>query len=340
MKLASACAVIAMLAVTFVAGTAMAQQTNLIVATLTQEEASLPQKFFIPWSKVVEQASQGTLKMDIRNGYSIATLGNSLDRLNDDVVQVTLVVFSTTAAQFPLVQVATLPFVNQKATDAGIALWRLYKDGSLDSEMKNYVPIVFSTFSYNSLHLVKAPKSLDDLAGLRIVTSSRLLSDMTKQLGGAPSSLTPMDAYPALQRGAYDGILTAWPSITSFHIMEVTSYHVDVPLGATPYLIAMTRKRYEALPPAARKAIDDNSGETWSRTLAAEGVDAEVDRAHAVALAQKHTIVPLDPQHVAMWKEKTKTAVADAVAVIASHPGGQAVMDKFPKLLTEIDAGH
>ena len=122
--------------------------------------------------------------------------------------------------------------------------------------------------------------------------------------------------------------------------MEVTSFHIDVPLGATPYMIAMTHKRYDALPAAARKAIDDNSGETWIRTLGAEGVDAEVDRAHAVALSQKHTIVTLDPQQVAVWKEKTKTAVADAVAVIASHPGGQDVMDKFPKLLTEIEAGH
>ena len=325
-------------ATALIAGHAQAQQTSLIVATLSQEEASLPQKFFIPWAKAVEQASQGTLKMDIRNGYAIANLNNSLDRLNDDVVQVTMVVHSQTAAQFPLIQVSSLPFLSQKAEDAGVALWRLYKTGLLDSEMKNYVPIVFNTFSYNGLHLVKAPKALDDLQGLRVVTTSRLLSDMMKLLGAAPSSASPMDAYPALQRGAYDGVLTAWPSMTTFHLLDVTSYHIDVALGATPYTIALTRTRYAALPAIARKAIDDNSGEKWIHILASQGVDDEVDRAHAVALSKGQTIVELTPTQLAAWEAKTKPVIDEAVAALAARPGGADVLKKYPALLADVQA--
>jgi TRAP-type C4-dicarboxylate transport system substrate-binding protein len=323
-----------------IAGHAQAQQTSLIVATLSQEEASLPQKFFIPWAKAVEQASQGTLKLDIRNGYAIASLNNSLDRLNDDVVQVTMIVHSQTAAQFPLIQVSSLPFMSQKAEDAGKALWRLYKSGLLDAEMKDYVPFVFNTFSYNGIHLVKAPKELNDLQSQRIVTTSRLLSDMTKLLGAAPSSASPMDAYPALQRGAYDGVLTAWPSMTTFHLLDVTSYHIDVALGATPYMVAMTRKRYDALPAAARKALDDNSGEAWIHTLASQGVDDEVERAHAVALSKGQTIVTLTPQQLALWESKTKPVVDEAVAALAARPGGAEVLRKYPALLADVQAGR
>src|ERR1700761_2181014 len=79
-----------------------AQQTTLIVATLTTEESLPVQRFFIPWAQAVEKSSNGALKMDVRNGYAIASLNNALDRLNDDVVQITGVFHGNSPGRFPL----------------------------------------------------------------------------------------------------------------------------------------------------------------------------------------------------------------------------------------------
>ena len=237
-----------------------AQQTSLIVATLTNEDSASVTRFWKPWAQAVETSSNGALKMDVRNGYAIASLNNSLDRLSDDVVQVTGVFHGSWPGRFPLSEVAGLPFMTQKSEEAGLALWRLYKTGLLDSELKDFVPLAMCTYGYSGLHLVKQPDALDDLKGLKIVTASKIQSDMLVLLGASPSSATPMDAYPALQRGTYAGILTSWAGVQAFHLNEVTNYHVDAALGTTTEMVAMTRTRYNALPEAARKALDANSG--------------------------------------------------------------------------------
>jgi len=169
----------------------------------------------------------------VRNGYTIASLNNSLDRLNEDVVQITGVFHGNTPGRFPLSEVAGLPFMTTKAEDAAVALWRLYKTGLLDSELKDFVPLAMCTYGFSGLHLVKRPPTLDDLHGLKLVTATKIQADMLTLLGASPSSATPMDAYTALQRGTYDGIATSWGGVLSFHLNDVTSFHVDAALGTS-----------------------------------------------------------------------------------------------------------
>ena len=319
-----------------VSNDAIAQQTTLIVATLTNDDSLAVSRFFKPWAEAVERDSQGTLKMDVRNGYAIASLNNSLDRLNEDVVQVTSVFHGSWPGRFPLSEVAGLPFMTRKAEDAGVALWRLYKTGLLDSELKDFVPFVMTTYGFSGLHLVKAPKTLDDLQGLKVVTASKIQSDMLQLLGASPSSATPMDAYTALQHGTYDGIMTSWAGVAAFHLNEVTKYHIDAALGTTTQMIAMTRKRYNALPAAARKALDDNSGEKWSRVLASQSIDDAIAIAQKDARSRGATIVELPPQQTAMWEDKTKPVIDQWVK---SRQNGAVVLAKFRELLAQVQTG-
>jgi TRAP-type transport system periplasmic protein len=319
-----------------VSNNAIAQQTTLILATLTNEDSISVSRFFKPWAEAVNRDSRGALKMDVRNGYAIASLNNSLDRLNEDVVQVTSIFHGSWPGRFPLSEVAGLPFMTRKAEDAGVALWRLYKTGLLDSELKDFVPFVMTTYGFSGLHLGKAPNTLDDLQGLKIVTASKIQSDMLQLLGASPSSSTPMDAYPALQRGTYGGILTSWAGVAAFHLNEVTKYHVDAALGTTTQMITMTRKRYNALPEAARKALDDSSGEKWTRVLAAQTVDDSIEIAQKEARSRGATIVELSPQQTALWEDKTKPIIDQWVK---SRQNGAVVLDKFRELLAEVQAG-
>ncbi len=316
---------------------AHAQQTSLIVATLTNEDSPSVVRFYKPWTQAIEASSHGALKLDVRNGYAIASLNNSLDRLRDDVVQVTGVFHGSWPGRFPLSEVAGLPFMTQKAEDAAVALWRLYKTGLLDAELKDFVPLAMCTYGFSGLHLVKQPETLDDLKGLKIVTASKIQSDMLVLLGASPSSATPMDAYPALQRGTYAGILTSWAGVQVFHINEVTHFHVDAALGTTTEMVAMTRTRYNALPEAARKALDANSGEAPTRMMASTSVDGLITEARDEALVKGARIVDLTPAQTALWQEKTKQVIDDWVK---SRPNGAVVLAKFRELLADVQAGH
>lgn len=328
-------AMLGMLAIAL-ADQAAAQQTTLIVATLTNEDSLPVQRFFKPWAEAVEKSSNGALKIDVRNGYAIASLNNSLDRLNDDVVQITGVFHGSWPGRFPLSEVAGLPFMTTKAEDAGVALWRLYKTGLLDSELKDFVPLAMTTYGFSGLHLGKKPPTLDDLRGLKIVTASKIQSDMLTLLGASPSSATPMDAYTALQRGTYDGILTSWGGVLAFHLNEVTNFHVDAALGTTTEMLAMTRKRYEALPKAARDAIDANSGEATTRLLASQSVDGLIAKSQAQARAKGAAIVNLTPAQTTLWQDKTKAVIDEWVK---ARPNGAVVLAKFRELLAQVQAG-
>jgi len=168
------------------------------------------------------------------------------------------------------------------------------------------------------------------------VTASKIQSDMLTLLGASPSSATPMDAYTALQRGTYDGILTSWAGVLAFHINEVTSFHVDAALGTTTEMLAMTRKRYEGLPEAARKAIDANSGEATTRFLASQSVDGLIPDSQQQVRAKGGTIVSLTPEQTKLWQDKTKGVID---AWVASRPNGAVVLAKFRELLAQVQAG-
>ena len=45
------------------------------------------------------------------------------------------------------------------------------------------------------------------------------------------------------------------------------SYHYEMRLGASTGVVFMTKKRYDALSPAANKILDENSGEVEEAAL-------------------------------------------------------------------------
>src|SRR5439155_1624628 len=151
-----AAAALAALAVLLCAG-ARAQETNLIFATVNPPNAHLSVNILVPWAQKVNEAGKGVVKLDIRDGLTLANLGNAYDR----------------------------------------------------------------------------------------VLSA------------------------AIQRGTVDGIMTGWTAFQPFKFAEVTSHHIDVRLGASTGMVFMSRKKWDALPPAVKKVLESASGEATSRAFGA-----------------------------------------------------------------------
>ena len=317
---------------------ATAEPVKLIVASLSAGESTLATKFYAAWSARVQEQSQGTLDMDVRHGYAIASLNNSLDRLRNDVVQVTSVFPASFPGSYPLFEVGGLPFMTQKGEIGGLAMWRLVKSGLLDNELKDVHVIATGTFGYSGIHFAKAPQTLDNLQGLKIATASRIQSEMLSLLGAAPGAMTPMDAYPALQRSTFDAVMTSWAGVLAFKLDEVTNTHLEAPLGTTAVMIAMMRKRYDQLPEAGRKAIDANTGETWSRVVGRDSIDAEIDRGRAQATAKGQKLVELTSTQLATWKERTKPVIE---SWLKERPNsGEKVLEAFRKYVAEVQAAR
>src|SRR3954453_23594687 len=132
----------------------MAQETRLLFTSLSPA-GSTNSVFFNQWAQKLAEQSKGTLKIDVRDGATLAHFGNVYERVQDDVVQIGWAIHQVVAGKFPLSEVAGLPFVESGFRPASLALYRLWKSGLLDNEYKDVVPLVFSVFGPSQLHFAR-----------------------------------------------------------------------------------------------------------------------------------------------------------------------------------------
>lgn len=298
------------------------------------------EKVFKDWASKVTADSKGALVVDLKSNSPLANFGNIVDRVENNVIQIGIALTSAYPGRFELTNVVSVPFTMDLNDDdkAAVSLWRVYKEGLLDSEWKTLVPVFFGVSKQAGFHFAKAPASLDHLDGLkmRIFTSGQVL--LVKGLGMQPVSLPPADQYQALQRGTVDGDITSWTTFPNYNLADVTKYHVDLPLGGSAFVAFMSRSELAQLPPDARSAIEANSSESFSRAFD-HSLYEDSEKGRESATAPGQTIVRLTPQQNAEWREKFGEPMI-AQWEQANGPQAAKVLAAFQKAYADVKAGH
>lgn len=324
-------------AIVLAAGAARADETTLIFATDGPTGTHVAVRMFHPWADHINAVGKGVLHLDVRDGMSIVNPTNFYDRVQGDVVQIAWGSLGNLTGTFPHAEFSMLPFQAEKSVAASVAFWRLYKAGLLDPDFKDVVPLMMTVYPQADVHLAKPPKSIDTLQGLRLMVVAKVSAQSIALLGGSPSSLPLPDLYAGLQHGAVDGAVVAWTAFQPYKLGEVTSYHYEMRLGASTGMVFMARKRYDALPPAARQLLDENSGEAESRTLGAAWDEVADEARQAAAADPKQQVVDPTADAVARWQQMTAPVSADWVK---NTPGGAKVLTAFHTYLEQVKAGQ
>ena len=66
------------------------------------------------------------------------------------------------------------PLLYDNDADASVAFWRVYRSGALDSEYDQVVPLMLVAFPSAALHFAQPLKTLDTLAGSKIIVPGRV----------------------------------------------------------------------------------------------------------------------------------------------------------------------
>lgn len=314
-----------------------AAQENRLLLTSLSPAGSPNSAFFNAWAQRVNDASQGTLKIEVRDGATLANFGNSYDRTINDVVQIGWIQHAFVAGKFPLSEISNLPFMSDDNATCSVTLRRLYKSGLLDSEYTDVVPIWFGCLGQTGMHFAKPIRSNDNLGGLKLRVAGKVPSQLVERMGGTPVSMAAENMYESLQRGTIDGAVTSWSAFEPYKLLEVSFYHLEVPVGSTPSMFAMSKKRFDALPEAARKALIDNGGEAQSRAFGIHIANQGERSRQPAAASDKHKIVQLDAAQQKVWEEK--------VAVIRNEwakerAGGDKAIEAFQSLYAQAKAGR
>jgi TRAP-type C4-dicarboxylate transport system substrate-binding protein len=316
--------------------TVQADETRLIMTTISSPNSQVGQINYHGWAERVNAAGKGIVSVDVRDGFALANSINFYDRLLSDVMQVSFGSLNYIAGKFQLSQVMTLPFVMDDAAQESVVFWRLYKSGLLDSEFDQIVPLFFYAYPQVTLHLTKAPTApLENLNGLRILVAGQIPSAMIAKLGGTPMSIGLSDSYQALQRSTADGISFPMAPLPDFKLDEVTHYHILASLGGGPGGVWMAKAKYLSLPPEVRKILDDNSGEAQSRRVGATLDQFEGDVRDRLSASKSHTVVSLTPQQRETWGALVKPMVDAWAATDDAHAK---VLAKVRALAVEVKA--
>jgi TRAP-type C4-dicarboxylate transport system substrate-binding protein len=317
---------------------AAAEEVKLIFATVSPPSFSIVTQVHHPWAERVNAAGKGVIQLDVRDGPGIANPLNFYDRVVNDVVQVSWGLQGLLGGKFPLTEVVAIPFTPEKSEYRSVALWRLYKTGLLASEYSEVVPFSFVAFPHNGVHTAKPLKSPDDITGLKLIVASKLAGQAVARLGGTPITLPLLQTYESLQRGTVDGVVTAWTAMPTQKLDEVTTYHVDVELGGSTGFVFIGKKRYDALPEAARKVLDDNTGEGQTRIFG-RFWDSEQEKGRAFIERQgsKHTIKTLTPEQEARWRRLVEPVSEEWAK---STPNGEKLLSAYRQLVADVKAGR
>jgi TRAP-type C4-dicarboxylate transport system substrate-binding protein len=317
--------------------TVAAQETKLLFADVVPPGSVIDAKVVQPWAQRVNEQGKGTLSIDVRSGPSIADFGNIYDRVLSDVVQIGWEIQAAVGGKFPLSNVVALPLITDNSVASSVAFWRLYQTGVLSSEYDQVVPLMLVTLPPSAFHFAKPLKSLDALAGQKLIVPSKVAGDAVAALGGSPLSLPLTDMYPSIQRGTADGTMIAWVAFNPWKLADVTTYHVDVAFGGAAGMIFMSKAKYNALSPAARKIIDANSGEAQSRAFGAAMADEDKAQRTAVMAMPKQTFVTLTPEQIASWKQKVGPTIDKWTQ---DNKGADVVLARFKTELANSQAGR
>jgi TRAP-type C4-dicarboxylate transport system substrate-binding protein len=338
MRIGSRALVAALIACQLALCTARADETRLIMTTISSPTSQVGQENYHGWAERVNDAGKGIVTIDVRDGFALANSTNFYDRLLSDVMQISFGSLNYLAGKFQLSQVMALPFVMDSAEQESVVFWRLYKSGLLDSEFDQIVPLYFYAFPQVALHLVKAPTApLQNLSGLRIIIAGQIPSAMISKLGGTPISIGLSDTYQALQRSTADGVSFPMAPLPDFKLDEVTHYHILASLGGGPGGVWMAKAKYLGLPPEVRKILDENSGEAQSRR-----VGSVLDRFEGTVRAKleassDHRVVTLSPEQAARWRAQVSPLIDSWASIDDAHAK---VLAKVRELAAEVKAGR
>ena len=274
-------------------------------ASFTSPQGKLNAEGIPKFIKLVEEASEGTLKIEF---YPGGTLGGSpaiqLKLVEDGVADIAQVVASYTPGRFPDLALFELPFLAENNVEGSIAAWRMYERGHL-SGFENFHMLGFLESGPYGLHGTFPITDLESVAGKKIRAAGPVQGNIVESLGAVPvGNITAPQIAESISRRLLDGTLMSVASLYSFRIADVADHHLNqIPMGSVSVIFPMNKEKYESLPPKAKAALDKYSGEWFSRMAGEVQQASQEEHMADLESSDEHTIHTLDDAQLAKWHE-------------------------------------
>jgi len=323
---------------------AAAQQITLKLHHLLGPKSPAHTKMLVPWSKRIEKASGGKVKIDV---YPSMSLGGKppqlINQARDGVVDLIWTVNGYTPGLFPRSEVFELPFIHtNNAAATNLAMLDMF-DKYLAPDYKGVKVMFLHVHAGQAIHTVdKLIRKPDDFKGLKMRIPTRTGAWIIEALGAAPAAMPVPDLPQALAKKVVDGAFIPWEIIPPLKLQDVTEYQIEgrnrVRFGTTTFQVSMNEARWKSLPSDVKKAFLDNSGRAWVREvgqiwtksedvgigIAVKSGNKHIELTDAEMDAFRHQLEPV----VQRWIDEVKAKGIDGAALVKR---ARALIAKYSK---------
>lgn len=323
MKTMTATALSLGLAATLLPAPAAAQEVTLRLHQFLPPAAPVPAHILKPWAARIEERAGGALKIE---HYDAMSLGGRppdlMDQAIGGVADIVMTVVGYTPGRFPKSEVFELPFMMTDPVATARAFQEMVETTLQDEEYSDVKVLGAWVHGPGLIHSKEPITRLEDLQGKKLRGPTRVITDMLNELGATPVGM-PLPAIPeAISKGVIDATVIPWEVTASIRLAELVDHHVEFAgtesLYTATIITVMNRQKYESLPDNIRAAIDAESGQALAAFAAQVMYDYDAP-ARDLAVAANNTIVTLDEDEVARWKEKAQPVVARWIADMESR---------------------
>ncbi len=209
------------------------------------------------WNEHLPEASGGKIRATVRGFDEMGLKGGEILRLTGQgVVDVSTAVLGYTASDDPRNEAADLAGLAPTVEDAH-AIAEAYEP-VLDSYFTDkYGVKVLATWPYPAqvFYCNTEIKDLSDIAGKKVRTGNRTLSEFVSALGGTGVTMAFADVIPALQTGVVDCAITGTLSGNSAKWFEVSSHLYALPVGWSTMVTTANLSFWNRLNPEAQSFL-------------------------------------------------------------------------------------
>lgn len=279
------------------------------------------QRFLLPWSRQVQAASGGRIKIDIFPSMQLGGAPPQLfDQARDGVADIVWTLPGNTPGRFPAIEAIELPFVPHKRAIVNAKAVAELATTHFANDFREVKPLCVWAHDHGLIHANKQVKTMDDLKGLKLRSPTRLAGEALKALGVNALAMPIPQVPEALAQKVIDGCVVPWEVVPAIKVHELVRYHTEIPGSPTLYtasfILAMNRAKYDSLSAEAKKALDANSGMAAAE-MAGKMWDAEaITVSNLVKARSGNTITLLDEAEAAKWRAATKPVIDAWVAQV------------------------
>ncbi|KAA2212813.1 TRAP transporter substrate-binding protein [Pseudoroseomonas oryzae] len=293
--------------------------------------SNIHRNFLQPWSKEIEDATDGGLKIRLFPSMQLGGAPPQLyDQARDGVADIVWTLPGYTAGRFPKIEVLELPFIANKDGVSNARACQAFASKHLAEEFGEVQPLVFWAHDAGLIHSRRPVQAMEDLRGMKLRFPTRQAGEGLRALGAAPIGMPVPQVPEALSQGVLDGAVVPWEVVPSIKLQELVKNHTSIPGRPTFYtatnVLAMNKAKYAALPDALRKVLDEQSGMA-AAALVGGTLDQQAVQNSEAARKRGNTLIEITAEEAARWRQACQP-VTDAWLAQMRDRGGEMLLAK------------